>query len=190
MKSKILIALSLSFNILIVAYWYYQRIPVPPPFEPFHDVEDVYYSALVSEGYEQQMVDVVMLGKTVGNLAMNYQFDELEEKASWRNAIIGLKSKEVDTLKVYELIESYNADIITISNFGDKKSKNQLQLTSPFFVKHRINQRIFGCILDNWKDGNYEINCSLSSSIENDTLIQKKRLVMGKNTIWSRHYSL
>ena len=128
----------------------------PPPFEPFHVFTDFRFSDLVSEGYRQVPVDVIMLGKTVDDLTISYQFEEAKGKSFWRVATIELHTDKVDTLNVYATIEKYNADIIFQANTCEARSRLSIPLSSPFFVRHRYNHQIFECHLIE-SDNGYEI---------------------------------
>lgn len=43
-----------------------------PPFEPFHNITEIEYEDLLERNYEHIPVDVLMLGKTEGNLSISY----------------------------------------------------------------------------------------------------------------------
>jgi antitoxin component YwqK of YwqJK toxin-antitoxin module len=146
----------------------------PAPFEPFHNITDIEYTDLIDQHFEQIPVDVIMLGKTVKNLTIGYEFND-DGKCTWRNSIINLDSKEVDTLGIYNIIESYNADILSTYRNSDVDSEfDNLLLASPFFVQHRTNHLIFKCVLDSFRTGMFEISCSFSPPIENDSLIKQE----------------
>lgn len=171
MNKNIVFSLSVILNICLFTFLISSKKSFPPPFEPFHNITNIDYDDLIEQNFKQIPVDVIMLGKTVENLTINYQFND-DSKCIWRNALIDLGSKKVDTLSLYNIIESYNADIIGI--YSGYTEFDKLQLTSPFFVQHRTNHLIYKCVLDSTRTGMFEISCSFSPPIENDSLIQQE----------------
>ena len=142
---KVAFGISALVNIVLVVFIYELNRTQPPPFEPFHVRNDFKDSDLIADGYTQVPVDVYMLGKTIGNLTMHYGLEEDSGKPYWRQAIIDTKMKVIDTLGIYELIESYEGDILLPEEITYNKTRYVPPLTSTFFVKHRISNQIFEC---------------------------------------------
>lgn len=174
MKSWLVLGISIIINIGLILFIYIQRQKTaPPPFDPFHIKTNFNYSDLISDGYTPVPVDVLMLGKTVGNLTMHYQIDEETKEVFWRQAIIDTKMKQVDTLGIYNLIESYQADILLTDQMNDKKMPPPL--TPRFLVKHRINNQIFECFLEETRENQYEITVSLESPLTDSKILEQKK---------------
>jgi antitoxin component YwqK of YwqJK toxin-antitoxin module len=155
MKTKLALFLSVIVNVFVFIWLIINNHSSSPPFEPFHIFSDFKYEDLVSEGYSQVPVDVIMLGKTDGDVTINYQFDESSKRSFWRSATIELPTNEIDTLQVYSTIEKYNADIIFQENLSGA-DRLSIPLSSPFFVRHRYNHQIFECYLGK-SDSGYAI---------------------------------
>src|SRR5688572_17535519 len=104
MKIRLFLIFSVLVNVSFIVFIYYHSRTSPPPFQPFHVETNFGYSDLVADEYAPVMVDVLMLGKTIGELTVNYQLDEENGKTYWRNAIINLQMEKLDTLKVFKII--------------------------------------------------------------------------------------
>jgi antitoxin component YwqK of YwqJK toxin-antitoxin module len=129
---------------------------------------------LLSDGYAKVPVDVLMVGKTVGALTINYQVSEEDGSVYYRIATIQTGMREVDTLKIYKIIESYDADIIILPG-TNIKTTNAPPLTSTFYVKHRLNKQIFECYLTRAENDNYNIETEFESPLKNDSLIEREK---------------
>jgi antitoxin component YwqK of YwqJK toxin-antitoxin module len=176
MKIRLALIISVLANIGLVTFIYIQRRTTPPPFDPFHIRTDFTYSDLISDGYTRVPVDVPMLGKTVGPLTINYQFYDEEEDSEvyYRGATILTGMREVDTLKIYKILESYDTDIIIMPGMKTQ-TKHAPPLSPRFFVKHRFNNQIFECSLTKEENNDYRIETAFQSPLKNDTLIEKEK---------------
>lgn len=173
MKIKAYLLISIVANVGLLLYLYVISRKTPPPFNPFHVNIDFTRNELVTDGYTMVPVDVEMLGKTIGSLTMHYQIDEETGRVYWREGIIDTNMKELDTVKIYNMIEGYDADILLSPD--SRKNKHSPPLSSHFFVRHRINHQIFECFLEGPYEDGYHITIPFETPIVDPERIKKEK---------------